>query len=178
MTITQIMEMAKETILTTGQHLPMLIVEHGEKQLHLLVIDSLPESTQAKQTLFFRIGHMLVKEQQIEHIREASFITEAWASKVDNPDAPRGWARPADDPHRSEVLIVLKLELSGKQAKQTVQMVEMIRHGDTLDLSPVEEVSEVRSMLLPSLLAGVIAAQMPDQEMRKLVKNFKRTTGR
>lgn len=172
MNATDLFNMAKETILEQGQHIPVLVLVWKD-DMAVALFDGLPETTQEKQVLLFKTARKLTKKRTGKEIQAIHFVTEAWTSfcKVDEP---RKYNAPSEDPDRKEVILVQTLTILDKQIKQTIRRAEMLRSADgkILDLLPHDEEVEVQSRLLPAALVGVVSVQFSDKELAGMMKRF------
>jgi hypothetical protein len=171
MDIKDITQHAKEALLTNKQHAPTFFVERKDKQLDILLLDWLEDTTSEKSMQCFSIGAKMTQERQwkIEEIKEILFICEAWTS-FQRAGEPRKYERPSDDPARKEVLMVARLEIVPSLLRNkkptlhtTMQIIEMLRDGsgDLVDLLVDPEVRECnRHLILEAFLAGIASASL------------------
>ena len=173
MELEEVMQTAKKLMLKYGSHPPTLIVETDEK-LAMNVLDFFPDTTLEKKQLLFQIGHDLAMEQDIEakDVTQLTWIAEAWFSQVKKEDYnPQKHGRPSQDPNRREGLLVMTLIIKDKKLTQTMQMAEVIRHGNILDLAPLGEKPDVvQSGFLTSALAGICAAALDEETLTELLR--------
>lgn len=175
MDIAEIVQDAKEHILKEGEHRPMLYVEFEEKELNLVAFADFPyETTLDKSKAFFMIGMKLGQEHQGREIRQIIFIVEAWSSSYAVGEEPE--YSPRDDPNRKEVLLIniLDANKSTGSLQASAHIVEMLRDGsgELVDLlhRRSEEMKNVRSPLLTSLLAGFESTKLSPRELNRIVK--------
>jgi hypothetical protein len=171
MDIAAIVKQVKRDMLKYGRHNPTLMIE-DTKGTYLKRLDFLPGTTLEKGKLLFELGHDLAMEHDIEakEVRQLVWICEAWFSTAGSVEEMNRAPSPSKDPNRQEGLIVLILTIAEKNVTQTLQMVEVLRHGGILDLLPYGEMEEVRSPLLTSCLAGIMAASLSESELSEIIK--------
>jgi hypothetical protein len=177
MDINDITQYAKEMLLQHGSHIPTFFVERKGDQVDMIILDHLEDSTMEKIRQFFTIGRGLARKHhwKAKEIREIIFVVEAWMS-TQVAGEQRTYARPADDPERKECLIVSKLavkpRLYGKpKLVTTMQIVEMLRAGDSLDLLPMPgEIKECDHRLLTAFLAGITSTEFTEEQLVAMVK--------
>ena len=175
MDITEIVRQAKRTMLRQGEHHPQIMIE-DTRGVYIALLDFLPATTLEKQKLLFKIGNSLAMDNDIEasSVKQLVWICEAWFSSVPVQEAAHA-PSPSKDPHRREGLIVLTLTIKDRQLSQEMQMVEVIRQGGILDLLPRNEpMKEVRSGLLTSCLAGIVAASLSDDAMTMILDRYRK----
>lgn len=175
MDITDIMQQTKKILLKQqGHHHPTVIVE-SEKDIYLVMLDFLPDTTLEKQKLLFSIGRDMAMEHDIEakEVTQLVWICEAWFSIV-KPEEFDTAPSPSKDPRKQEGLIVLMLTLEDKTLVQDAQAIEIIRHGDTFDLLllPKPDMGGTHSSLLTSCLAGICSAALSEYEFDALLKKY------
>ncbi len=177
MDITDIFETAKEQILKSGDHTPMIFAEEENRQLTLfaLAVDFGDHiTTHEKEAMFFSTGRKFAKEKTpLPTLKQLCFVSEAWISYV-NKMEERKYRFPSDDPDREEALMVLSLDVPTMQ--HTLHMATMIRSktGKLLELRPQPDMMQksLKSDLLPSFLAGVLSAKYTDSEFSKWKKRL------
>lgn len=172
MELTDLMQTAKKQMLKHGGHHPTVIVETQE-QVAFSILDFLPETTMEKKMLLFQIGHDLAMEHDIEakDVTQLTWICEAWFSQMRTEEYTDTTPKPSQDPNRQEGLMVLMLTMKDKTLIQRMKMVEVIRHGDILDLVALDdEPDEVQSGFLTSCLAGICSAALSEDELTDIMK--------
>ena len=174
MDITKVMGVSKRLMLKHKGHPPTLIIEDAQ-HVYTTVLDFLPETTPEKKRLLFMLGHDMAMEHDIEakDVQQLLWICETWFSQAKSIEEMNRAPLPSKDPNRQEGLIVLSLTIKDKQISQSLQLVEVIRHGSILDLLPYNEpMKEVQSGLLTAALAGVVAASLSESELTEMIKKY------
>jgi len=154
----EITNIAKETILNFGGHIPTIIVK-GSNGSRIAQFESLPKAHEAKARLMFTAGIDTARSNQVGQLWQVIFISEAWLSIVENDktiDKP-----PSQDPNRKEILIITSMELVDDE-QTSLAIFEMVRDSkDTLielaeikELETPHEAQNVKSPLLKAFVAG------------------------
>jgi hypothetical protein len=169
MNISDILSMAKESIMKNGEHAPMLYVEGKQGDVTMAYFADLPATTLERQIMLFGLG----REHGITHpdnpVQEVYFISEAWVSTAMHKGKPK-YNAPSEDPNKKEMLIVLHLD--GSTAKTTMHRFEMQRDGSgaLMDLLTIpDDLGDIHDKLLPSFLAGTLSAKMSDRELGEML---------
>jgi hypothetical protein len=176
MNITEIMQRAKKAMLKNGHHNPMLFIEskHG---VYISLLDFLPDTTLEKKMLLFSIGRDEAMKHDIEakDVEQLTWICEAWfVAAMSEKELEQHTGSLVDHPKRQEGLLVLTLSIKDKSIlPQVLQMVEVIRHGDTVDLLPHGDLEEVQSSLLTSCLAGICSASLEESELAQILEKYR-----
>ena len=163
---------AKRLMLKHKETPPTLVIETSDT-VEIKVLDYLPSTTFEKKKLLFTLGHDMAMEHDIEarDVEQLIWICEAWFTQKHSQEEMDRAPSPSKDPNRQEGLIVLSLTIKGRQLAQSLHLIEVIRHGNTLDLLPRNEpMDEVESGLLTSCLAGIVAASLADSELDAIIK--------
>jgi hypothetical protein len=169
MNISDILSMAKETVLHNGGHAPMLYVEGEQGDVTMAYFADLPGTTFEKQIMLFGLG----REHGIAHpgnrVQKVYSISEAWVSTAMHKGKPK-YNAPSEDPNKKEMLIVLYLD--GSTAKTTMHRFEMLRDGEGAFMGLLTipgEMGDMHDRLLPSFLAGTLSAKMSDRELGEML---------
>lgn len=174
MNITDITAKAKRMMLKNGQHQPLVLIEN-ERGVYVYELPTLPDTTLEKQKVLFGIGYALAMQHDIEArgVQQLVWICEAWFS-VKKLDEYEHAPSPSKDPDRQEGLIVLVLDIVEKRLSQTMHLIEVIRHGNSIDLLPHDEPGEdVRSGFLTSCLAGIVSASLTKTEFTDILEKYR-----
>ena len=173
MKIETIVQMAKEQLLEHKEHAPTFYIETAEN-VDVLVLDSLPETTFAKQKLFFSIARRTAKEHKEQlPVQQIVFVCEAWMSTHKVGESWK-YASPSQDPNRTEMLTIQVLDCM-PDLRASLYRVEMLRDGsgDLVDLLTMrEELECVKNRLLESFLAGYVSANLSDEEFFSLLTKY------
>jgi hypothetical protein len=169
MDLQRIVDIAKTYILENGNHPPLLYVEPltGEVAPYFFT-QGLPEYTKDKQSLFFELGRAYGLEHSIhDPVVHLYLIVEAWTSETLDGEK-RKYTCASDDPDRHEELMILHLD--AKTMKSTIESVQILRVGDTVDLLSLTSVDEknTKDHMLPSFMAGIATKHMSDRDLAKL----------
>lgn len=150
-------EMACETTLRDGGHVPTVIAE-GTRMTLLGNFPELPPTHQERVAMMELAGEMLGDREAVGFLRRVYFISEAWMSRLARPVA--GGVPPSQDPERVEVLCVAGLEVL--ERRSALKLYEMVRdeYGGLSELLPVgregDGEEQVDSPLLMAFAAGYL----------------------
>jgi hypothetical protein len=164
-TLERVIQLAKETALAHGGHVPMLIL-NGSKEGVVCALDQLPETSAERQYLFFRVGVRLAHDLEIGELQHVFFVSEGWMS-VGESGRP-AVLPPSGDPQRREVLLIFRCTLAPKHTD--LMLLEMVRNrqGKLVELRewdgeagglPRAEEGEAESPLLDAFLLGYLAGR-------------------
>ena len=154
LTFEQIVEAAKERMLTHGSHTPLLVLE-GDTQTVGVELD-FPNTSDRRQELLYVIGLGVARTGAVGALRQVFLVSEAWMNMV-GPGQPFT-VMPSKDPKRQEVLLISSLLLEARQAR--VAIIEMRRDGEGIvrelrDVTPdVTDNPTAESPLLNALVDG------------------------
>jgi len=118
-----VVNLAKETALKFGNHLPTLIIE-GKRESVFAQLDNVANTHEGRLRQMFTLGATLGEQGVIGSLQQMFYISEAWVSMAQKgemlPDVP-----PSQDPKRKEVLVIVNFHAQ----RQNMQMVmlEMVR---------------------------------------------------
>ncbi len=158
MTINDVFEKIKETILKFGEPLPVLIVE-GTKDGVVIPLQDLPgRDTSERVSSLRNYGAEMACERPVGQLQKVFLINQAWASRPKGGKLPT--LPPSQDPQRQEVLLIVELDVSS--TKQQSVAFELVRDktGQLTLMQPLMEdgkiikPDEVFSPLLPAFVQG------------------------
>jgi hypothetical protein len=161
LTLEIVCQMAKETALRDGYHLPTLIAD-GHSQTVIVQITDMLSTHEARTGQMFMVGYRVANEGLVGILKQVFFISEDWMSTVRAAEDLR--QMPSQDPKRKEVLMISGLKLNETEGR--VRMYEMIRDsvGTLTDLRAFPDEGEtpgvVASPLLDAYLLGHVAGLM------------------
>ena len=166
MDMTQLWQMAKESTLEHGEHIPMIYVETKTNEVFIVAVVGDAETTSEKHRFLFGAGRKVGLENKGKEPIFLCFVNEAWISEQ-RADQPRKYNRASEDPNRREALIAQVMDLTEKPARQMIYRADMIRDGsgELVDLLPSKEPMEAEYTLLPPFLAGWLSASYSDKEI-------------
>src|SRR5579872_3816805 len=109
MTINDIVEKVKETILRDGKHIPMFLVE-GAKDGNVILLQDLPgRDTLERVSSMRNYGTEMACKCPVGQLQKVFMVHQAWASKFKGDKIPTLRAA-SQDPQRQEVLIIVELD--------------------------------------------------------------------
>ncbi len=159
-TLTEIIEMAEEVILSEGQHMPTVIV-CGSKKTVMLRLTDLPDTHAGRARTMFSAGRSIAREGVAGKLRQVYFISEGWMSAGEKGKMPD--RAPSQDPKRVEVLLISGLNLETTQVDIVVH--EMVRNseGTLVELKALDITNGERagSPLLRAFAQGFQAGSRP-----------------
>lgn len=122
MTINDVVEKAKETILIHGKHVPMLLVE-GAKDNVLVPLHGLPRGDGWERVFSIHdYGIEMACDRPVGQLQKLFLIHEAWASAPTGGKIPT--VDPSQDPKRQEVLLIVELDVpTNKQQSVAFELV-------------------------------------------------------
>lgn len=103
-----IAQLAKETTLRDGYHLPTLIVD-GEHQAIATQIERFAPTHEGRAQQLFVLGMILAERGEPSVLQQVFLITEAWMSMATQEHSPH--VPPSQDPQRKEILAVSRLRV-------------------------------------------------------------------
>ena len=124
-TLEAVAQLAKESALKHGGHVPTLVVEGRNVSVIAPLLD-LPPTHDARCLLMFAAGAGLRREGKIGDIKQVFFICEGWLSVANQNgtfDLP-----PSKDPNRVEVLLISRLIIQSH--RHDLMVFEMIRDAE------------------------------------------------
>jgi hypothetical protein len=153
--IDEVAQQAAKLTLQGGGHVNMIHAFQEEK-LHIMAVPYMPPMKVVRYALMRDIGRRLRRTASKKHgaLTDVFFITEAWMVHT-TEDRIANEPTPSQHPERIEVLIVTHYNVA--TAKYDLRMYEMLRSGDSLDLSSMkdfEQPDEVKSDLIENFIAG------------------------
>lgn len=153
MTLNDIEEAACDTMLSTGQHIPQLIVV-GTKHIGISLLNSMPNDFEDRQKALFNAGYTIGASKKLGIVMDIYFIAEAWMSILDDHEIMQ--KRPSEDPKRIEVLAIHKLDLVNNAKNMSVFRVIRNSQGKIVKLQKQDnkEASEIRSPLVEAFAEG------------------------
>ena len=172
-----IVSCAKETLLTVGEHRPVVLIEiEGEATPAICSFADFPfTTTEGREKGMFVAGRRFARKHR-KHLKghavsHLAFACEGWGRAV-SPGTP--FVRPSQAADRKEVLIVVLLDVRTMQ--QQSMMYEMVRTSDALDLLSMGMPDGTKSSLLPAFLVGLQTAQqdegMARARLRRVCKEY------
>lgn len=179
----ELFQLAKDDLLASGDHPPMLYVEFvdvaGEECVDVIYLANFGRGTYIEECKdFFRLGAKFGESDARVEFTRMSFISETWVSFV-KPGEKRAFQRPEDDPHRREGLMAQILEFhptpDGKPAlKQLVLTAEVVRPmPNVIDLVEGTNIEITQRMLFPMyFLSGYASTQIPQEEFAAIVSKY------
>jgi hypothetical protein len=166
LTMEHLTRIAGEHLLTTGQHLPMVIIE-GHLRTQMVVIEDMPSTHGDRAQQMAEIGFALAKQMDVGKLRQMVLITEGWLS-VGTEDRPPQ-IPPSKDPERVEVLLINQLDIRAR--KYHLMVLEVVRDGAGVirEVRPHASMKETEGMtaespLVDALLLGYLAAKRPPKD--------------
>jgi len=120
-----IAQVAVETTLKDGLHVPLIIMD-GSKDRIFGSVPEMPGTHGERLQFLHTIGQLAAESGKVGKLRQVFFISEAWMSMPQDGQVPT--IRPANDPNRKEVLIISGLKIEG-QVKH-LKLFEMLRAAD------------------------------------------------
>lgn len=176
MQIDKIIQMAKDSILKNGSHIPTMYIEFESGSGAIALLPTAFDSDRSVQKIrnFYTAGAIIGRKHLREEIASLALVVEAWMSSrpANNPNFD---VAPSKDPHRTEVLIIMRFDPS--DGKVCAHVVEMIRdrQGKLIDLfarqdcGSGDENAVVNTNLFASFIAGFESTRMTDEEKRDIV---------
>jgi hypothetical protein len=170
-----ITERAKEIILEEGEFPPVLFVEWDGNKVIGLGVPQLEDDVTSRQRalMLFLAGRHFAQKFWKNHkkhkVTSVYQVNEGWA-------APPGPLRPSENPNRTEVLQIVKIDPATK--KQYLRAFEMLRDRggkltDLLDKTGEDwELWETYGPGLPAFLAGVATANQHESDARHALRRI------
>ncbi|MEZ4667882.1 MAG: DUF2958 domain-containing protein [Anaerolineae bacterium] len=166
LTMARITRIAREFLLKTGRHLPVVIIE-GDRRTDMILVEDMPSTHEERAQEMARMGFTMAKRQDVGKLQQMVLVTEGWLS-VATEDRP-AQTPPSKDPERVEVLVINQIDVPKREYK--LMLLEIIRDDDgkIQDVRPHKSMEESEGMdaespLLDALLMGYLAAQDPPKD--------------
>ena len=140
LTIEEVSQMARETAMRMGSHVPLLVVE-GDLDRLLFPITEMAKTHEGRAQQLFIAGLMLARSGEVGVLHQLFFITEAWLSMVEDGKIPE--TPPSQDPKRKEVLTISHVNLL--TGITHLAMLEMKRNEQG-ELQALEKLNETTSL--------------------------------
>ena len=118
----EIVANAKELVLESGHHLPVVIIE-GSKNLIVSSFQDLPSTHGERMRMMRFVGQAAARSGQVGHLEQVFMVSEGWMSMAHEDNPPK--MRPSEDPNRKEVLIISGFDI--QQRKKNLKLFEMVR---------------------------------------------------
>lgn len=161
LTMEHLTQVAREFLLRTGQHDPMVIID-GDLRTQMVVIEDMPPTHDDRFRQMAEIGFTLGNEMDVGELRQMVLITEGWLSVPTEGRLPQ--VPPSKDPERVEVLLINMLSVP--ERKHHLMVLEMIRDeaGEIQEVRPHASMKETEGMtaespLVDALLLGYLTAK-------------------
>jgi hypothetical protein len=157
LTIEEVAEIAKETVLRDGYHIPTVLVS-GSQQDVAIQIAEFADTSEERQRQMFYAGFTLAQEHVVGVPQQVFFISEGWASVGTANQPPM--TPPSQDPNRKEVLVIAHSNIL--TVEDNVLTFEMLRdsEGKLVGLTQLHETTEGRQAESPLLRAFVVGFAM------------------
>ena len=146
--VKKIAELAKQLMLQTGNHAPLLFVK-GEKAHVAIELRDFGDTNEQRVLTMLNAGTMAACKHNIGELDLIVLVNEAWFSM--NPDM-----LPSQDPKRTEILLINSLDT--RTQEENLIMYEVIRNpqGTVVDLKDhgLPNGGSVKGTLLPAFQRG------------------------
>ncbi len=152
MTIEDIKQRALEGLLRFGSHTPTIYVS-GTKADATILLNDLPEDHHEKRKYVFLKGAETAKANAIGTLQEACLVSEAWVS-VGKPGHKLG-GEPRKDPHKTEALVVYKIDVVSKHQRMFMFSLKRDRAGVVREILPFSGEEEMQAVSNPFLLTFI-----------------------
>jgi hypothetical protein len=157
LTVEKVAEIAKETLLRDGYHVPTVLVS-GSQQDVAIQITELADTSDERQRQMFHAGFILAQEHVVGVPQQIFFISEGWMSVGTQDSLPM--TPPSQDPNRKEVLLIAHTNIL--TVEDNVLTFEMLRdrEGKLIGLTQLHENTEGRQAESPLIRAFVTGFAM------------------
>jgi hypothetical protein len=136
LTLEQVTATATETLLTTGSHPPLLILD-GEAEPVGFELE-LPNTAARRQEVLYMVGIFVARNDMVGTLHQVFLITEAWMGAAVDPGTD--FRPPSEDPNRKEVLLIMNRSRSSSPVRAVT--LEMLRDDQGV-LQALKDVSSV-----------------------------------
>jgi hypothetical protein len=157
LTIEKVAEIAKETVLRDGYHIPTVLVS-GSQQDVAIQITEIADTSEERQRQMYYAGLTLAQEHVVGVPQQIFLISEGWASVGTEDNPPM--TPPSQDPNRKEVLLIAHSNVL--TVEDNVLTFEMLRdtEGKLVGLTQLHEKTEGRQAESPLIRAFVVGFAM------------------
>lgn len=166
MDLSDVVSLAKESMLQNGRHAPTFYVE-TEKKTNMIALGFFPDTSLERQKLCFALGRRFGSEYPGVELQHVYFVSEAWATITPLQG----------EVERKEVLTVGAFSFQPGPEKTDVQSsmcaIEILRlpTGAFHGLQPLEQqFYEAEHKLLVAFLAGFAASKLSEEEFAATVR--------
>lgn len=152
LTLEQVTASARETLLATGSHPPLLILDGVSEPVGFEL--ELPNTAARRQEVLYVIGVLTARSNMVGTLHQVFLITEAWMGPPVDPGTDFG--APSEDPNRKEVLLIMNRSRSSSPVRAVI--LEMLRddHGILQDLIEAPSISPDHASPVSPLLEAFI----------------------
>lgn len=165
MDIQSLINIAKETLLTDGDIMPMLHLEMTGNQVTLFALDIISD-TQSIPTqcgILARMGWEHCKKHPDQQPLAVGFYSEAW--RVSNPESDDMRLMPVKSTKREEIITVQMWTNAEAQAQAYAFPIIRDHKKRVIDIGPAEGPTLSASWQIVSFLKGCKDARKPDDEV-------------
>ncbi len=160
LTLSEVSQIAQETLLARGRHAPTVIVE-GQQRNVVVQFEAFPPTHAGRAEQMFVLGLTLAASGEVGVLQQVFFISEAWMS-VAEPGRTLELP-PSEDPKRKEVLIVAQHILQPPRNEVLVFEMKRDEQGVLKTLAPAPEREkspgeETRNWLLDAFVIGFLGS--------------------
>lgn len=117
-----VVELAKETTLRSGGHIPTLVIDALPHPI-ILQIPQLAPTHELRLEQMFIAGTALAEQATISRLRQVIWVCEGWMSETEAGKLPE--VPPSRDPKRREVLVITGYKASTRRTQTAIW--EMVR---------------------------------------------------
>lgn len=159
-----VVELAKETALREGGHVPTLVIDATRQPVVLQIPELAPTHEERIQQMFIA-GVALAQHAHVGQLRQIVFVSEGWMSEPQEGRLPE--IPPSQDPNRREVLFITGFEPRTGLTRGVI--LEMIRdEEETLRelrafAPPGVGNDEIKSPLLDAFIHGCLMGNIRSQ---------------
>jgi hypothetical protein len=166
LTLDDVSQIARETLLAQGRHAPTVIAE-DQRRAVVVQLEAMAATHEARAEQMFVLGFSLAASGEVGVLQQVFFISEAWMS-IAEPGKPLEHP-PSEDPKRKEVLLIARQVL--KPPTHEVVIFEMQRDDQgvlrSLQPAPAREKApdeEARNWLLNAFVIGFLGSDLPPDD--------------
>lgn len=149
-----VVELAKETALRDGGHVPTLVIDATHQPV-ILQIPELASTHEMRVEQMFIAGMALAQHAHVGRLRQIVFVSEGWMSEPQEGQLPE--IPPSQDPNRREVLFITGYEPRTGQTRGVI--LEMIRDQE-------ETLRELREFATPGVGEEQVKSPLVDAFLR------------
>lgn len=152
-TMEHVKGLARQYIIEHGSHAPQIIAI-GSKNAAILIIESLPDTTNDKMQIFHESAKKLREGTDIGELHDVYFISETWfitREKYNEVDK-----RPSECDDRQEALVIYRHNCATDKQEMVMLMIERNDKGVITDAveRDMEDITQTESPLMTAFMMG------------------------